>query len=116
MLSLRLPWRAAGRGGTRASSAPVVRNIDVALVWTIALLLLFGLVMVYSASIALPDSPRFANYKSTHFLVRHAFAISMGVAFGLLAFSVEMRLWQKLSLIHIPSPRDLSTSRMPSSA
>ena len=27
-----------------------------------------------------------------------------------------MDAWNKLSLIHIPSPRDLSTSRMPSSA
>ncbi|HOA92172.1 MAG TPA: putative lipid II flippase FtsW [Quisquiliibacterium sp.] len=94
MLSLRLPWRAAGRGGTRASSAPVVRNIDVALVWTIALLLLFGLVMVYSASIALPDSPRFANYKPTHFLVRHAFSIALGVSLGLVAFAVPVRVWQ----------------------
>ena len=34
------------------------------------------------ASIALPDSPRFANYKPTHFLVRHAFALALGAAAG----------------------------------
>jgi len=98
VLSLRLP-RSGPRGGARTAartSLPAgTQVVDVAMVWVVATLLLFGLVMVYSASIALPDSPRFANYKSTHFLVRHAFAISMGVAFGLLAFSVEMRLWQK---------------------
>ena len=45
-------------------------------------LLAWGLVMVYSASIALPDSPRFANYKPTHFPVRHAFALALGAAAG----------------------------------
>ena len=94
MLSIRLPWRASGRTSTRGAAAHVVRNIDVALVWTIALLLLFGLVMVYSASIALPDSPRFANYKPTHFLLRHAFSITLGVALGLIAFAVPVRVWQ----------------------
>ena len=29
----------------------------------------------YSASIALPDSPRYANYREAHFLVRHAFSL-----------------------------------------
>jgi cell division protein FtsW len=37
-------------------------------------LLAWGLVMVYSASIALPDNPRFARY-AHHFLVRHAMSI-----------------------------------------
>ena len=31
-----------------------------------------GLVMVYSASVALPDNPKFARYAPTHFLTRHA--------------------------------------------
>jgi cell division protein FtsW len=33
-----------------------------------------GLVMVYSASIALPDNPKFARYTAHHFLMRHAVA------------------------------------------
>jgi cell division protein FtsW len=51
--------------------------------------------MVYSASIALPDSPRFANYRSTHFLFRHVFAIAFGTLIALLAFSAPIRVWQK---------------------
>ncbi len=97
MLSIRLPWRGGrgpGRGPARGAAAASVHNIDVALVWTVALLLLFGLVMVYSASIALPDSPRFANYRPTHFLVRHAFSIALGVGLGLVAFAVPVRVWQ----------------------
>ena len=66
---------------------------------TVALLAL-GLVMVYSASIALPDSPRFARYASTHFLTRHAMSLGLGFVAGLLALQVPVAVWE-LSLIHI---------------
>ncbi len=97
MLSIRLPWR--GRAGER----PVVRNalasnaqsIDVALLWVVGCLLAIGLVMVYSASIALPDSPKFAAYKPTHFLSRHLFSIALGGLVGLVAFATPMHFWQR---------------------
>jgi cell division protein FtsW len=98
MLSLRLPGRTrAGRPRelTRSASPATPHSVDMTLIWVIAALLLGGLVMVYSASIALPDSPRFANYRTTHFLVRHAFAIAFGTMLGLVAFSVPVRIWQK---------------------
>ena len=94
MLSLRLPWTRTDRAAPRRPVA-ATQTIDVALVWSIAALLMLGLVMVYSASIALPDSPRFANYKPTHFLVRHLFSIAMGAGLGMLAFAVPVRLWEK---------------------
>ena len=59
------------------------------------LLLLWGLVMVYSASIAMPDNPRFANYKPTHFLNRHLFALLLGTMTSLLAFQIPVRTWEK---------------------
>ncbi len=98
MLSLRLSARTAAGASRAVPRNPVpasAHGVDVALIWVIAGLLLGGLVMVYSASIALPDSPRFANYRSTHFLVRHAFSIGLGVVLGLFAFSVPVRVWQK---------------------
>jgi len=98
MLSLRLPGRArAGRSREfpRTASPATPHSVDMTLIWVIAALLLGGLVMVYSASIALPDSPRFANYRTTHFLVRHAFAVTFGTMLGLVAFSVPVRIWQK---------------------
>ena len=100
MLSLRLPGRAragASRAVLRNPPPEAAHTVDLTMLWVIAALLLGGLVMVYSASIALPDSPRFANYRSTHFLVRHAFAIALGVLFGLVAFAVPVRVWQKWS-------------------
>jgi hypothetical protein len=43
---------------------------------TLALIAL-GLVMVYSASVALPDNPKFANYSQTFFLQRHLLSLAM---------------------------------------
>ncbi|MGH8809518.1 MAG: putative lipid II flippase FtsW [Noviherbaspirillum sp.] len=68
---------------------------DQPLVWVVVLLMLFGMVMVYSASIALPDSPKYAGYKSAHFLVRQAVFIGVALLAGLLAFRVRMETWQK---------------------
>ncbi|MDB5796159.1 MAG: ftsW [Paucimonas sp.] len=70
---------------------------DQPLVWVVVLLMLFGLVMVYSASIALPDSPKYAGYKSTHFLLRQAIFITVALAAGMLAFRVPIKTWQKLA-------------------
>jgi cell division protein FtsW len=100
VLSLRLPARARGVARSparRLSSRPAalgVASVDVAMLWVVAALLLVGLVMVYSASIALPDSPRFANYAPTHFLVRHVMAILIGVAAALVVFAIPVREWQ----------------------
>ena len=89
-----MPWRArpsspavASRDlGRQASTQPLAAELDHSMLAVTLALLLFGLVMVYSASIALPDSPRFAAYKSSHFLLRHAFAIAVGLIAAWIAF------------------------------
>jgi cell division protein FtsW len=78
-----------GRGTTDT------REIDVGLLLVGVALLAYGLVMVYSASVALPDSPRFANFRSTHYLTRHLCALVLGGIAGLLVFSVPMKKWQE---------------------
>ena len=55
----------------------------------------FSLVMGYSASTALPDTPCFARYKHTHCLSRHAFALGVGFIGALLAFQVPIDTWQR---------------------
>jgi len=99
MLSLRLPrvGRAQARRASRQSAAASAWRVDFTLLWLVAGLLLTGLVMVYSASIALPESPRFSNYASTHFLLRHAMAVVIGVGAGLVAFAVPVQQWQSWS-------------------
>jgi cell division protein FtsW len=81
--------------GRHLSSNAAAREVDVALIWTALLLLVFGLVMVYSATISLPDSPRFARLTPTHFLVRHTAALLVAIAAALVVFSVKMEQWQK---------------------
>jgi cell division protein FtsW len=70
---------------------------DQPLVWVTILLMLFGMVMVYSASIALPDSPKYAGYKATHFLLRQATFIAISLAVGFAAFRIPVKTWQKLA-------------------
>ena len=68
---------------------------DQPLVWVVILLMLFGMVMVYSASISLPDSPKFANYKNSYFLQRQAIFICVSLVAGLLTFRVRVETWQR---------------------
>jgi cell division protein FtsW len=98
MLSLRLPRPRLG-GPSRAATGAGPREFDLSLIWVGAVLLLLGLVMVYSASIALPDSNRFSSLRTTHHLTRHLFSIGVGVSFALLAFALPMKQWQKLAPI-----------------
>ena len=58
--------------GQRRRGQPArLLGFDQALVWVVVALLALGLVMVYSASVAMPDNPKFARYAPTYFLTRH---------------------------------------------
>lgn len=81
--------------GRASNSSASVMGVDKALVWIVVSLMLWGLVMVYSASIALPDNPRFARYASTHFLWRHLASIVIAVSLALLVFQVPVAQWEK---------------------
>jgi cell division protein FtsW len=58
-------------------------------------LLLLGLVMVYSASVALPDNPKFARYAATHFLSRHALSLAIAFIAALAVVQIPIALWEK---------------------
>ncbi|MEA3394900.1 MAG: putative lipid II flippase FtsW [Pseudomonadota bacterium] len=92
-----LPVRLGGmRGG--AGSAPVrMLGFDQALIWVTVALLIWGLVMVYSASIAMPDNPKFARYAHTHFLTRHMLSLVVAFVAALIAFQVPVETWEKLA-------------------
>ncbi len=68
---------------------------DHALVAVVLALLAFGLVMVYSASVALPDSNKFKLYTPTYFLTRHLTFIVIGLVFALAASQVPVSFWEK---------------------
>lgn len=70
-------------------------DYDQMLVWVTLLLMLFGMVMVYSASISLPDSPKYAGYSNYHFLLRQALFITLSMAVGFGVFHIRVEIWQK---------------------
>ncbi len=70
---------------------------DVALIWVVLALLAFGMVMVYSASIAYADSSQKFGHNSLYFLTRQSMFIGIGLLAALLAFQVPLSVWQKLS-------------------
>ncbi len=75
-----------------------VRELDLLLIWSAAGALLLGLVMVYSASIAIAEGSRFTGNQPHYFLMRHAIFLVVGIAVGLLAFRVPMARWQRGAL------------------
>jgi cell division protein FtsW len=98
---MRLPIPSFFSRSAPASEAlaqrPRIAEYDQVLIWVTVLLMLFGLIMVYSASIALPDSPKYASYHNNHFLVRQAVFIGVSLIAGALAFRVPMKTWQKVA-------------------
>ena len=85
-----------GRVPSGNMQAPVrMQSFDQVLVWVTVTLLLWGLVMVYSATIAMPDNPKFARYAHTHFLLRHMLWLAMAFVAALIAFQVPVATWEK---------------------
>jgi len=72
-------------------------EIDYALLWSALLLLFTGLVMVYSASIAIAEGGRFSNNQPAYFMVRHGIFLCIGLIAAALAFQVPLSLWQKVA-------------------
>jgi len=98
-MALQLPFKFSGSSADAMSSARArpskMMEYDQPLVWVTLLLMLLGMVMVYSASIALPDSPKYANYKNNYFLVRQAIFIGVSLLAGLFAFRIRIAIWQR---------------------
>jgi cell division protein FtsW len=70
-------------------------DYDEGLVWVTILLLGLGLVMVYSASIAIAEGSRVSGHQPTYYLMRHALFVAIGIIVAVAAFQVPLRLWQQ---------------------
>ena len=66
-------------------------EFDQALVWTVLILLLLGMVMVYSASIAIAEASRFTGNQPAYFLARQAAFLGLSLIVALTAFQVPVR-------------------------
>ena len=74
-----------------------IQDFDVTLVWVVLSLMALGLLMVYSASIALYDSPRFANYPPFHFLTRHLLGLGIGLVAALVTVQIPVATWERFA-------------------
>src|SRR5690606_34935141 len=87
-----------GVNAARSNRRTAMPSVDVGLIVAVSALVLFGLLMVYSASIALADGPRYESYGRFYFVLRHAVFILIGTFAALCAVSIPMRVWQKLAV------------------
>jgi cell division protein FtsW len=93
-----LPVRPGRQSLSRTPSTPVrMAGFDQALVSVTVALAVWGLVMVYSASVAMPDNPKFARYAHTHFLTRHFLSLVVAFVVAWLVFQVPMAVWEKVA-------------------
>ena len=75
----------------------IAPSYDQGLLWATLLLLGFGLVMVYSSSIALAEADRATGHQSTFFLMRHAAYLGFSFVVAFVAFHVPTKTWQQLA-------------------
>ena len=74
-----------------------VAEFDRSVVWITILLLALGLVMVYSASIAIAEAGRSTGQQSMYYLMRHAIFLAVSVTAGLIAFQIPVATWQRFA-------------------
>jgi len=70
-------------------------ELDFGLLWLALGLLAIGLVMVYSASIAIAEAARYTRHNGEYYLIRQGIFILLGIGAGMAAFQVPMRIWQQ---------------------
>jgi len=80
---------------TSAGQPTRIVGFDMTLVWVVLALLSLGMLMVYSASIALPDNPKFGRYLPTHFLYKHMLSIGLALLAGLIVVQIPVAMWER---------------------
>jgi cell division protein FtsW len=99
-----------GRGDERSTRVPVrdfidvstgqptrLQGVDQPLIWVVVALVALGLVMVYSATVAMPDNPKFARYSPTFFLTRHIMSLVVALLAALVTVQIPVSFWEKTS-------------------
>lgn len=103
---ITLPWTARKSRKDKPTPMPVrigyvgpaasrMLDFDQNLLWVIVLLLAFGLVMVYSATVAIPEDPHYARWSQFHFFWRDLVAVLLGLIGGWVVFQFPMKVWER---------------------
>ncbi len=69
--------------------------IDMTLFWCVVLLLSIGLVMVYSASIAISEAEKSSGNRATYYMTRHGVYLLVSAVAAIATFQIPMTLWQR---------------------
>ena len=68
---------------------------DRSLAWAALLLVMTGLVMVYSASVSTAEAGRYTGQNSAYYLLRHATFLALSLLAAVGVFLLPVRLWQQ---------------------
>ena len=82
---------------TDVKQRPPMAEYDQALAWITLVLLGIGMVMVYSASIAIAEGSRSTGHQPMYFLMRHAVFLLVSLVLATIAFQVPSRTWQQIA-------------------
>ncbi len=91
-LALRSPERMR-----RFRRAQLSLDYDQALFWSTLLLLVLGLIMVYSSSVAIAEASGNFHHQTGYFLYRQATFVAIGLLVGLVTFQIPSKTWQELA-------------------
>ena len=72
-------------------------EVDLTLLWSGLMLLLIGMVMVYSSSIAIAEVGRFTGNNPAYYLIRHAVFLAIGLVAAGFVFQIPIATWQQLA-------------------
>jgi cell division protein FtsW len=89
---VRLPVR---DGITPQPSRAAAAGVDTVLIGLVIALVALGVVMVYSASVALPDGPKFSRQSPTFFLTRHLTSIGIAMTLAMVVVRIPVSFWEK---------------------
>ena len=77
-----------------AQNAPAA-EYDRSLAWAALLLVMAGLVMVYSASISTAEASRYTGQNPAYYLLRHAAFLALSLLGAMSVFLMPVRVWQQ---------------------
>lgn len=72
-------------------------SYDQVLLWVTLILLGIGLVMVYSASIAIAEADKAVGHNSSYYLARQAIFLVVSLSAAFVAFNIPVAWWQKMA-------------------
>ncbi|MBI4742141.1 MAG: putative lipid II flippase FtsW [Betaproteobacteria bacterium] len=83
--------------GTSDARRQTGSEVDLVLLWSALVLLMMGMVMVYSASIATAEAAAATGHQPAYYLVRHGVFLSVALVAAAFAFQVPLSAWQQLA-------------------